>query len=193
MLAVPGPGEVTLQAVGDRPLRGRRRLDGTVLEGEEPGIGLGLQARRRAALPDQMADLVEGDEVGDLASNRRDRDLEPAAAPADRPPARGGARKLDSVLAAEVLDVRLHQVDALARPRCLFLPEHGRQGSRLHGWVSSVAILGLWPKRQICAWRLPRSTRRSAISRATRAWSRSRSSVPVTPALSSSCCLSSAF
>src|SRR4051794_23739926 len=114
-----------------------------MLERKQPGVGLGFEARRRAPPADQVPDLVEGDEVGDLAANRRDRDLQPPAAPADRPPAGRGAGELDVVFATEVLDVGLHQLDASALARVSVLPEHGRQGSQprgsLHTWDMAEA------------------------------------------------------
>jgi hypothetical protein len=133
VLAVPGPLEIAAQAARDRALGRRGGLDDAVLEREEPGVRLRLEPGSRPALPNQVTDLVKGDEVGDLAADRRDRDLEPSPAPADRPSARRGAGQLDVVLPAEVLDMSFHQLHASAPARVLLLPEHARQGSPSRG------------------------------------------------------------
>src|SRR3954453_22497851 len=86
-----------------------------------------------------MPDLVQGDEIGDLAADRRDRDLGLAAPPADRPAARRGSDQLDPVVAAELLDVGLHQLHTPTAERLAGLPEHGRQpspdGGGSHTWL----------------------------------------------------------
>ena len=78
VLAVLRPGQIALQAARDRAPGRRRRLDRAVLQRPDPGVRLGLEARRRAPAADQVPDLVERDEVGDLAADRRNRDLRSA-------------------------------------------------------------------------------------------------------------------
>ena len=108
----------------------------------------------RPAPPDEVPDLVEGDEVGDLSLDRRDRDLQTPAAPADRPAPLRGARELDPVLGAELLDVRLH----MRPPRLSSRAEGSRECG--HTWAMPEAPTN-------CAWRSPRSTPPSATSTAT--------------------------
>src|SRR3954449_594625 len=112
ILAAACPVEISAQAPRDRAERGRRRVHHAVVERPEPGVRLRLESGCRASAADQVPDLVQRDEVGDLAANRRDRDLELPAPPADRSPPRRSSDQLDAVLAAEILDVGLHQIHA---------------------------------------------------------------------------------
>src|SRR5262245_20530563 len=88
VLPIARPVEIAAQPPGNRAEGCGRRLDHALFECPEPRVGLGFEPGRRALAADEVPDLMQRDEVGDLAADRRYRDLQLSAPPADRSPTR---------------------------------------------------------------------------------------------------------
>ena len=77
-----GPGHVRPQPLSDPSAGGVGRGDERRRQGEPPRSLFALEAASAAAGSDEVADLVERDEVAHLAADGRDADLESALATA---------------------------------------------------------------------------------------------------------------
>jgi len=107
------PGDVRPQPLPDPTPGGVRRGDESRRKGESPGGLFALEPASAAAGSDEVADLVEGDEVAHLAADGRDADLEPTLAPAvamanadhDRPTS--AVDPPDTMGRAQVIDVEV--------------------------------------------------------------------------------------
>ena len=109
------PRDIGPQSLPD-PAAGRiGRGDERLAERESPRRGLSFEAASAAAVSDEVADLVERDEVAHLATNRCHADLEPPLGPAVTvryPDDHGTALTRDTgdaVSCAEIVDVQVER------------------------------------------------------------------------------------
>jgi hypothetical protein len=82
--------------------------DDGVLESPAPGGGFRLQPRPRAALADQVPDLMKGDEIGHLSPHGRNSYVQrasPTTAPPERTPSSTTRLPHDPVLRAQLADM----------------------------------------------------------------------------------------
>lgn len=108
------PAQVPVEALSDRPQASCGWLDAARVERPGPGVGLGFEARGRPTRPDQVPDLMEGDEVGDLTTDLGNRYLQIAPDIANRPPPSGRARDMNPVFGADLLHMRFQEDDPCA-------------------------------------------------------------------------------
>ena len=107
------PGHVRPQALSDPTARGVRWGDERSRQGEPPRSLFAFEAASAAAGSDEVADLVQRDEVAHLATDGRHADLEPALATAvtmanaDHDGAASAIDTPDSVDRAQVVDVEV--------------------------------------------------------------------------------------
>ena len=127
------PGHVRPQPRSDPVAGGDGRGDERLLEGKSPRGPFALEAAPAASYPDEVTDLVEGDEVTHLAANGRDADLESplraavAVSNANDDGAASTPGTSDAVLRAQVVDVeieglRLHRASVMRAAEVTPLP-----------------------------------------------------------------------
>ncbi len=162
---VLGPRHVRPESLPDPPACRVCGRDDRGLESEAPRGRFALEAAAAAARPDEMPDLVKGDEVAHLAANRWDADLEPSLATAvamphadhDRTPPPVDPR--DPVGDAEVVDMAI-------------------EGPRLHPPSVETTLEVIRPARCCENRRVPRHRSESEQHDSTSSQPSSRSSVP---------------